>query len=274
MPRLVAGDKKLSGAQFETFYNAVLDAYGSVEDLSRVLSFKLDRQLNLIVSESKPLDDIVFTLISKADVEGWSAEFLQALRGTRPTNQRLLVFAQQFELAPATPERSALELLIKEGDALLDVVSWRTKLGELESRVCRIERDGLARGTGFLVGPSVVMTNYHVLEDVIDDGVSPDRIGLRFDYKILANGIEVNPGKVYKLAAEWDIQHSPYSKLDTQVDPPSIPGADELDYALVRVDGAPGSDGVTGLRVKTRRVPRAGSCRFLPASTTGSSRAP
>lgn len=261
MPRLVANDKTLPGGQFQQFFEAVLDAYDDVNDLTRVLKFGVDQRLTLITSDKNPLDDVVYDIISKADTEGWSAELLQALRATRPTNQRLLVFAQQFELAPASPDEGALQALIQKGDPLLDVVGWRTALGESESRVCRIERDGAARGTGFLLGPSVVMTNHHVVADVVGGSTARERMRLRFDYKVLADGLQINPGNVYELAADWDIAHSPHSPLDTEVNATGVPGKDKLDYALLRVEGAPGAEPAAGVKGTDPKGPPRG---FVP----------
>ncbi len=63
----------------------------------------------------------------------------------------------------------ALERTIKEKNPFLDVEMFRTKLGEIEAQVCRIEIDtprGTVYGTGFLLGPDVLMTNHHVMESV------------------------------------------------------------------------------------------------------------
>jgi hypothetical protein len=268
MPRLMPHDSRLSGDQYRLFHAAVLDAYDDVGDLQRILLFRLDRRLNLIVNTSDSFDDIVFNVITKADTEGWSANLLDALRATRPENGKLLAFAQPFGLATQTPARAELELLINEGDALLDVEAWRTALGTAEARVCRIERvhGAITRalGTGFLLGPDVVMTNYHVMEDVINGKLAPDRIRLRFDYKVLANSVAINEGRVHRLAAAWDIHHSPYSQFDTQVNPAGMPSAEELDYALVRVAGNPGLEPVSAGQNDDPKAPPRG---WLPVST-------
>jgi hypothetical protein len=261
MPRLMADDRRLPGEQYRQFWEAVLDAYDDADDLRQVLLFRLDKRLNRIANTNDSFEDVVFTVITKADTEGWSANLLDALRATRPGNGLLLAFAQGFGLATQTPARGELELLIREGDAFLDVDTWRTALGAAEARVCRVERtDGVstqALGTGFLLGPGVVMTNYHVLENVIDGDLAPDRIRLRFDYKVLAGSGVINSGRAYRLAADWDIHHSRYSQLDLQVDPAGTPSAEELDYALVRVDGRPGLDPLsTGENADPKAPPR------------------
>lgn len=267
MPRLMPHDSRLSGDQYRQFHEAVLDAYDDVDDLKRVLLFRLDKRLNLIANTNDSFEVLVFSVITKADTQGWSANLLDALRATRPENGQLLGFAQQFGLATQTPERSELELLINQGDALLDVDAWRTALGTTEARVCRIEhvKDGTTRaiGTGFLLSPNLVMTNYHVMENFINGKIAANRIRLRFDYKVLAGSGVINKGRVYKLAAAWDVDHSPYSELDKQVNPSGTPSVEELDYALMRVDGNPGFDPVSTGEKEDPKAPRRG---WIPVS--------
>jgi hypothetical protein len=121
---------------------------------------------------------------------------------------------------------------------------FRTRLGQIETQVCRIEIPtprGTVFGTGFLLGPDVVMTNHHVMDVVISNKVKPDAAIFRFDYKRISDAI-VSQGAVFKLAADWLLDSSPPSDVDSQREPkPGVPKPDELDYALVRLEGSPGS---------------------------------
>jgi Trypsin-like peptidase domain len=113
-------------------------------------------------------------------------------------------------------------------------------------------------GTGFLLGPDVVITNHHVMEAVIEGEQGRTTAGgiaaksadvmLRFDYKRLADGVTLNPGTVYRLAAkDWLVDLSPMSSVDSQPEPKhGVPQPDQLDYALLRVDGAPGNEPIGG----------------------------
>jgi hypothetical protein len=101
------------------------------------------------------------------------------------------------------------------------VGQWRSRLGELEGQVCRVEVGGnLSVGTGFLVGPDLCLTNYHVIEPALAGRANPGDTRLRFDYRRTADGTTVNAGALIALAEDWLVASSP---------------PDELDFALLRV---------------------------------------
>ena len=72
-------------------------------------------------------------------------------------------------------------------------------LAQIERRVCRVELEGNAVGTGFLVGPDTVLTNWHVFEAAKNQG-KIDALGCRFDYELLPDG-KVQPGQLIMLQA-------------------------------------------------------------------------
>src|SRR5947209_6448812 len=100
-------------------------------------------------------------------------------------------------------------------------------------------------GTGFLLGRSVLLTNYHVMEVVIagEEGrkldntysAKAENVIFRFDYKRLGLGV-LNQGTEYKLGTEWRID------LSEDCPPDQLAPPDKLDYALVRLAGTPGKD--------------------------------
>jgi len=239
----------LTGKQYEQFWKALLDAYDQ-NRLQRMLQFRLGKRLDLITAPGT-FQDVVFELVRVADMEGWTHQLLLAARESNPGNPTLLAFGQQFGLVPEqTPPRRELEKIIVQTNSFLDIAAWRMSLGEIEGRVCRVEVQKKPYGTGFLLGPDVVMTNYHVVETVIKGkhGHKPDDVALRFDYKRLRDGTTLNPGKEYCLSTtntDWLIDYSPYSPVDLESEPKSgLPKPDELDYALLQVDGSPGHEAV------------------------------
>jgi V8-like Glu-specific endopeptidase len=103
--------------------------------------------------------------------------------------------------------------------------------------VCRVEVGNGTRGTGFLVGPDALLTNYHVLRAVIDNPSSAPAVRFRFDYQVLANGVESQGVLASLHPTDWQIDYSPYSDAEAKNKPDeATPTADQLDYALVRLD--------------------------------------
>jgi hypothetical protein len=141
-----------------------------------------------------------------------------------------------------------LERFVVESNGLKDVVKWRETLGTLEGQVGRVEipkGTDSEFGTGFLLGPNVLITNHHVMRLVKAKLVKPEDVILRFDYKRRGDGLTVNEG-VYRLAADWLIDESPIGPNDFKGEEPN---PDQLDYALIRVEGEPGNDPVGGPEV-------------------------
>jgi hypothetical protein len=234
---------EITGPQLEQFSEVLRKAFTPAE-LRRLLEYRLERSLDDL-SLAPDYRQIVFDVIGASRRQGWTDRLLLAAREENPGNALLLAFAQQFGLAPGgAPDRPNLEKLIVDTNAFLNITQWREKLGEIEGRVCRVEVDGKAAGTGFLLGPDVAMTNYHVIEAVQKTNPGPEggkRVQVRFDYKQLSSGETLNPGQVFGMAEGWLIDYSPYSPADLQPEPKSgVPNPDQLDYALLRVNGAPG----------------------------------
>lgn len=252
---------ELNGKQIGQLRDILAEAYPEFNDFDEMLKIRLDFTLTHLVSDRLGMKTVIFKVIQKAEAEGWTFDLIAAARESRPRDDKLLAFAQQPEigLAPATPPRKELERIIQENNVLLDIAGWRTRLGEIENQVCRVEiklngGKWFSTGTGFLLGPEVLLTNYHVLEPVIElkerkpkgDTVlwaEPEDVTFRFDYKKLPGGKMINQGSEFQLAEDWQIDDSPMSPFDEK--PPNQKGGDplpdQLDYALVRLAGEPGN---------------------------------
>jgi hypothetical protein len=145
-----------------------------------------------------------------------------------------------FQAGEAIPAASTrLEKIVRPLLQAVNVAQWRELLLALEGRVCRVEldHDPPGFGTGFLVGPDLLLTNHHVLAPVILKRLSPEKVRLRFDYKHLPN-LELSPGIVVGLASgDWLVDASPPSLAEQNGDPDGVPPTDEeMDYALIRLD--------------------------------------
>jgi hypothetical protein len=245
---------KLTGEQLEQFSDALRGAFG-VPQLQRMLRFRIGKDLEDYSSLQNDKQQIVFELITKAGQEGWALKLLQTAREANPGNAELQILGQAIGMVPAgLPEAAELERMVT-AMSMLDITAWRERLGAIEVRTCMVEIGNKPAGTGFLLAPDLVMTNYHVVEHAIKGtvGVKPESIGLRFDFKRLADGTTINPGVVYRLVKGdgWLVDCSPYSALDTMAAPlaSQFPATTELDYALLRVDGKPGTKPVGTLKM-------------------------
>ncbi|MDJ0734757.1 MAG: effector-associated domain EAD1-containing protein [Nostocaceae cyanobacterium] len=245
----------LTGEQYQQLTNILMQAFPTPAKLTQMVRFRLDKNLAAIAL-GEDLQEIVFKLIGAAETERWTPQLISAARDSNPGNPDLLAFAQQFGLAtrlltsspalgltPIKGSRVELEKIITKTNSFLEINAWREQLGKIESQVCRIEiasKQGKIFGTGFLLAPDVVMTNYHVMETVITGQLAePSDVTVRFDYKSLADGTTINPGIKYRLASQdWLIDKSPNNQGNR------LPQPDELDYALLRVDGSPGYEAI------------------------------
>lgn len=239
----------MPGVQFEEYWNALNDAY-SKDSLSRMLRLRLDRRLDHLVGGG-PLPDMTFELLSCAEREGWHVDLIQAAHQFNPKNAALAQVYDKYGLAPnlsiqqagaalaAAPETASapgFERTIRDHLPMFDIAMFRDGLVLVESCVCKIESNGNALGTGFLIGADLVMTNYHVMQRVIDDPSLSGGICCRFDYKMLRDGSR-QAGVEFPLhLSEWNVCFSKYSGAEKRGQPDAeLPTVDELDYSVIRL---------------------------------------
>jgi hypothetical protein len=182
-------------------------------------------------------------LISEARQHAIEEEKLRALERFGLAPKVNLQRAGRAQLPAATlATDGGFEKTIKQYLPMLNVGLWRERLFKIEGRVCRVEVGNGTMGTGFLVGPDALLTNYHVLRAVIENPSSAHAVRFRFDYQVLANGIE-SQGVLASLHPTcWDIDYSLYTDAEAKNKPDeATPTADQLDYALVKLDRAIGN---------------------------------
>jgi hypothetical protein len=108
------------------------------------------------------------------------------------------------------------------------------RFGRVLSSVCSIQTGGNPLGTGFLVGPDTVLTNFHVVEKIMDTtGNFTKPANCVFDYRKLSDGA-VQLGTPFPVVQclEWS-SYGPAEVTDRFNDP--MPTEDQLDYALLRL---------------------------------------
>jgi V8-like Glu-specific endopeptidase len=258
-------ETRLTNRQIGELAKLLYDAFPR-NRFSEVLQYRLNRRVDQFETPQDDYPSLLGRIVTTANSQLWWRDLVREARNVVPQDPGLLAFGTEFEMAPmaVTPAASGsqqltdlqLERKIKDAQSTFDILMWRQRLGEIEGQVCRIEFPvKQAQGTGFLVGQNAVLTNYHVIEEIHKGNIQPSEVRLRFDYKVLGDGVAVAAGDLYRLDPDWLADWSPYSAEDKK-STPGDPREDELDYAILRVVGTPGDDPVGGKTNDPNPTPR------------------
>jgi len=249
--------EKPSGRLSEKQISVLAGILNDLFTLSRFKDFLALRVGQDIEALAKPDDPDLTAVIkvlkaaSSAPQPWWGLIVAQA-RNVFPSDPDLLEFAVNANLG------SVIERNQSEGEnADINGDIWSERLGEIESCICRVESSGgLFRGTGVLVGPSLVLTSYHVVADFLTGRKATNELSVRFDLKATTDGTLIDPGKIYSVpASDWFVDYTPFDKAHMASSLREEP-SDELDYALIRIDGTPGEDPIGGNTRDSRSVRR------------------
>jgi V8-like Glu-specific endopeptidase len=184
------------------------------------------------VAGGPPLQDTAFDLIQWAEARSRTQELILAAIDDNPTNARLAEFAAAYGVAPSLPSAGQLQQIVVRAAGFQNPDQWIERMAESLLPVCRVEIPAATGiGTGFLVGPTTLITAYHVIEEVIEGKQPAKDVVFRFDYRTNRKGVTVRQGNEYKLAGPFNR----WKPADASI-------AAELDYALVKLDGTPGKD--------------------------------
>ncbi len=247
--------------------NALLDELGRAFDLAelKLLLFRLGKDIENVAARGRR-PDVIVEIIQNAEHEGWETDLLLAAHQARPRNEKLHDLAEHVFVPTVEPATARLQQKLYAEVPDIDPVLSRTRQESLEPTVCAIEirtttgdRTG---GTGFLIGPDLVLTACHVVQPAIHflNGVdakfvaAPTSVAFRFDYKRL-QGSQVSWGVYYNLHRDWLIAFSPESPGDTEVQPQRDPTAAELDFAVIRLASSAGKHSV-GSKAAEPKMPK------------------
>ena len=259
----------LSGEDIKKFAK-LLDGTLSLYDLEAYVYASTGDQLySAYVAKDQPKRPMIQALLIALEDLGTTSDFLAYVYVNRPGRLDVRTeIARHFPDAIAIREKKVdlsaqtagtpqadsstnaiapgLQRNVRPYLAKLDVRVWQDRLVQIERRVCRVELEGNALGTGFLVGPDTVLTNWHVFEIAKNAGKIA-QLGCRFDYVRLPNG-QTDPGQLILLDAAGSLDGSPYTAGEKAGNPdsPPPPTMDELDYALLRLASRVGEQQVDG----------------------------
>lgn len=157
------------------------------------------------------------------------------------------------ESVPAVPPPEGAPPAVRAPAALLHSLGFGRDILQAARGVCQIRfvnADGSIEplGTGFLVGPESVLTNWHVVRRVIEGGDPVTSLSVRFDFLIdAAPGQIVMPDQGRSHAVTGIAAYSPCRDDELPPEDTNRIAAGEgalreeaLDYALLRVEGEGG----------------------------------
>ena len=236
--------------------NSPFEEYHGLRALDQV-----DQQVGDLSAELRVLLDAV-RLNLELEVNGQRERLLNGIVVRRGLAVESAQSKEPDTAAQDTRTRSeaALEILVGDSGQPLNAARFTSRLATIEPCVCRVNH-GSGFATGFLVGPQLVLTAYHVVEAFIDDvrrnrdvPVQPlAELTVQFDETITADGQRKQGvlGRVLEI-----VDYSPYDPSDLQgriAD--SLPAPDLLDYALLRLESpVPERSAATGERVPGWRM--------------------
>jgi endonuclease G, mitochondrial len=233
----------LSSDDRQQLREAIQSAYPAQEDLEIFVDEKLNRNLAVIASGGK-LSTIVYKLIQWAIAKGYIDDLILALAkdtGNRADiqvfcahvlRQRMVLNVSSDAIDELEPNIWGLDVTAEELELFLPKrFTFEADVGilqqglELASAVCKItfaDRPSTESGTGVLVAPGYVLTNYHVLsfQSVANLNEVAQTMQFEFGYVSTQFGEAPRTQVLTVAGAEPVVSFSPI---------------EELDYALIRL---------------------------------------
>jgi hypothetical protein len=234
----IANALQISRAVFADAFNAETPMDSEAEFLS--IASELDRHEPMAAGPDKDRRDYLAAL-RRANSEGWLVAFVLNRFGD--------LMAGQSENDPL---RAELHSIVSKAQGFPEGLQVTQGALAAMRRACLIlkrtrDQDGdwveENLGSGFLVGPHLVLTNYHVVKTLLKADGTPLQNGpelcARFDYH--AHQRAFVPTRTYRArqgVEGWLVTHSPDLPETEAETVASL--SQHLDYAIVRLDGRPG----------------------------------
>lgn len=214
---------------FRRLYEAINASFDQ-DDLEVLLGTRLTLRFEDVVAATKAAPYRNLKLVEYFENRNEIERLVAAVRDARPSVTEFLDLAEAAGLLEL-PDQGALQALVrptKGGTIGDDPTGFRRKLAAAENSICRIRIGGRRHGTGMLIGESLVLTNFHVIEKALEDGKLRDVV-CQFDYRENAAG-EINPPT--PIDAVEVAASSPYAPDDLKAQPVNE-SSEFLDYAIL-----------------------------------------
>jgi hypothetical protein len=229
-------NQRLTGDEVRQLRDALLGAF-SPGELRQVAFFALSVRIGDVIDLAQPFAGQTFDLILWADRQGRLRALFEYARAEVPGNRELQ--RAVGEVVNSIARGDDVEAIVSSNPTtFVNVEQFRDDMAARERAVCRVEnpeRDPV--GTGFLVGPDLVMTCRHVWDECLVKG---QREGIRFafGYRTLVDGTEAAATRI---------------PLGSDGEPIAASPAAERDFVLVRLASPVGEAPVGGYERAPRR---------------------
>lgn len=237
----------LNGPQQRELIAALRSTFTTYNQLQMML-LGIDKTLSSFAPNVLPLPEVALAVVTEAVSKGWCAPLLAQALHDAPDSPTLRTVALRLQYGRGDAKqgataRSGLEQMVHVAVPMLNLAEFLDHVAVAMRRVCCVRIDGKAKGTGFLVGRSAVLTNHHVVQRVLEAAISPEKVSVQFDF--LESGGE-GGGSQYALVQgdAWCIDYVPCAEFEKTAIGTGTPAPDELDYAVLHVAGAPGEESV------------------------------
>lgn len=210
--------KALEGPLLEAARDALVHGYGSWDALNELARFSLDIRLAAdVAGKDVPARKTALALIEYTEEQGWTEMLLREAVRRRKDNPKLRALAATLGLAPAPPvDAGGYEAKVREGSGLASIGLWRRRMTQCERAVCQVLHRGHAVGTGFLVAPGRILSNWHVFEQPYGSGAlaPPGDFAARFDFRCAEGEQAADAGITVALAGRPPADSSHKLELD------------------------------------------------------------
>lgn len=242
--------------EYQQLNKALVDAF-TLPTLNQMVQFGLGERLDSIAAPAN-LDYTVFELIGYYNRRDRVDELVRAARRYNQDNVLLYAVAQSLGMAtqmtahfgPSVTPLAAgeLEKLVRRRVLKMPAKETREQMLRVEGRMCVVERGlgggrGEALGSGFLIGPDAILTNYHVVKNYLQ-GSQAKNLQVRFDAEPRQHIIR-EAGEGVTFAVEEIPLFAPYTAGDA-INLAKAPAENELDFAILSLSAAAGDALVGG----------------------------
>jgi hypothetical protein len=231
---------KLTPSQKLQFDAAMQAAFPSYEDLDLLT----DRRLGVRLAEIAPRDKLAVVVLAIrrwAEKESREEALLYGALEENGSNTLLRAFAAEVlavwsatpgiaPTATAREEAIKLERLVLRRLGIADASVWRNQM-ERSLRVICLVQTPKGSGTGSLIGPDLVLTNRHVVAEAFEGSPAVRRAFLDGVTVAFQHPVAGAARTGYRLVGG---------------DAGVVASDGELDYAVLRIDGAAGNEGSPG----------------------------